>query len=170
MAVPFGKMTKKVIDQEAQDYEIRDMLRSFAKAMFDNPSKIMRDYDKVSADYSRGSEGSAFMSVLPDSNLDCDCKVMLGKTSILSLLAGKVSSSPEMKRILTHFGNSAALGEHLLLLFRVKHLGLFVAHNMPMQYTSTPRIVIASTMKGTDAIQIQSIKSFAADNSQRKEN
>ena len=40
MAVPFGKMTRKVVDNEAQDYEIRDMLRSFAKVMFDNPSKI----------------------------------------------------------------------------------------------------------------------------------
>jgi hypothetical protein len=169
MAVPFGKMTRKVVDNEAQDYEIRDMLRSFAKVMFDNPSKIMRDFDKVSIDYPRGSEGSAFMSVLPESHLDCDCKVLLGRTSILSLLAGKVSSSPEIKKLLTHFGNSATRGEHLLILFKVKHLGLFVAHNMALPYTSTPRIVIASSAKGTDAIQIQSLKSFAADNTQRKE-
>lgn len=168
MAVPFGKLTKG-IDAEAKAYEVRDMLRSFAKVMFENPSKIMRDFDRVSQDFGAGGEGTAFMSVIPDCNLECDCKVLTGKVSILSLLAGRVSSSPELKRLLTQFGNSAAKGEHLLVLFKVKHLGIFVAHNMPFSYTATPRIVIASSNKGTDAIQIQSLKSFAADNSQRKE-
>lgn len=165
MAVPFGKL--KVIDAEARSYEVRDMLKSFAKAMFDRPGAIMQTFDSTVSDFSDNNEGNAFMAAVPNNPFDCDCYVMPGRLSILSLLRG-TSASADIQKLLKRFAISNSQGASLMILFKVKHLGIFVAHNMSLPYTSTPRIVIASSNRGTDAIQIQSLSNFAIDNSQKK--
>ena len=155
MGVPFAKMHAAVV-ADRREREVRGILNNLAKALVGEGSyKLMRDYDQRMVDLRLEDAGQAFMSCVPDNPLSVELHVdITNPVSIITLLKGDFKKG-ELQRILTKMAQSMASGYESLVVFKVKHLGAWVAYNTADPFPmSVPRIVVPSSMKGHSAITI----------------
>jgi hypothetical protein len=119
----------------------------------------MMEFDKEMEGKPLRDAGAIFMSCLK-SEFPFELFVAQKKESLVRLLKGDFLDTDFMKEAMSCFAEAAADGEYGLILFRMKLLGPFVAHNIPQPSTPTPRIVIPASKFGVSEITIQSLKHF----------
>jgi hypothetical protein len=161
MAVPFAKM-KAAVTAVRKEYDVRDILNKLAKALVGKYSyKVMQDYDKRMVDLSLNDAGTAFMSCIPENPLMADLYIDTGNpVSIITLLKGDTQNK-DIRSLLMRFAKSAAVRSEAVVVFRVKHLGVWVAYNTadPIQM-SVPRLILPSNTKGQNAITIMPMTTY----------
>ena len=161
MAVPFAKM-HAAVTAERRDRETRDALSKLAKALVGKYAyKAMRDYDQRMCDLTIKDAGDAFMSCVPDNPLHAELHIDINKpVSIITILRGDFSKG-ELNSILLKLAKSYSRKCEALVLFKVKHLGIWVAYNTADPFPlSIPRLVVPSTCRGQNAITIMPLSTY----------
>ena len=161
MAVPFAKMHAAVVS-DRREREVRTTLVKLAKALVGKQSyQVMRDYDQRMCDLSLKDAGGAFMSCVPDNPLYADLYIDINNpVSIITLLKGDFKKG-ELKSILTRMAESYGRSTEAVVIFKVRHLGIWVAYNTADPYpVSIPRITIPSAQRGCSAITIMPMSTY----------
>lgn len=155
----FGRLST-VAMSEIRYASTKDLLREFGKIIAPNKvGKALREFDKEMEGKPLRDAGAVFLSLL-DGQYPFDLFVSQKKESLVKLLKGEFLSTDFMKDAMRCFAEADASGYYGLVLFRMKLLGPFVAHNIPQKATPTPRIVIPASKFGVSEITIQSLKHF----------
>lgn len=155
----FGRLNTIALS-EIRYTNTKDLLREFGKIIAPNKvSKALRNFDKEMEGKHLRDAGAVFMTCL-DGEYPFELFVSQRKESLVRLLKGDFINSEFMKEAMSCFAEAHADGEYGLVLFRMKMLGPFVAHNIAQPSTPTPRIVIPATKFGVSEITIQSLKNF----------
>lgn len=161
MVVPFAR-THAAVLADRRERDVRDILSKLAKALVGkNSYKVMKDYDSKMCDLTIHDAGDAFMASIPDNPLNADLYVDTGvPVSIISLLKGDVSKGG-LRSILTYLAKSYAKKTEAVVVFKVKHLGSWVAYNTADPFPmSIPRIVLPSSQRGQSAITIMPMTTY----------
>lgn len=161
MAVPFSKMQVAVREQREQ-FQNREMLSSLAKAICGRSAyRVMRDFEAMMANRPDEDPVLLFRSCIPILQDTVDIYLIQEPVSMLSLIKGDLFKNKTLNKMLMCFGKSAKIGSSAIIVFKVKHLGNYVAYNMEDPITvSIPRILIPSTEKNQQAITIMPMTSY----------
>lgn len=155
----FGRLNT-IAQSELRYSSTKDLLREFGKIIAPNKvGKALREFDKEMEGKPLRDAGAVFMTLL-DGQYPFELFVSQKKESLVRLLKGEFLSSDFMKEAMSCFAEAHEDGEYGLVLFRMKLLGPFVAHNIAQPSTPTPRIVIPAKKFGVSEITIQSLKNF----------
>lgn len=158
--VPFAAL-KVAVNTDSKEREIRDMLSVFAKAITGRSTyKVMQDYDKLMSELPSTNPAEALMSCIKDNKFNGELYVINESISILQLFKADFNKCSTLQKIMRCFANSASRGESAGVLFKVKHLGLYIAYNVQIPSTPVPRIVLPSVAKNMASIQFMPIKNF----------
>ena len=163
MAVPFAKINA-LVTAERQDMETRDIVSKVAKALVGKRAySVMRDYDKRMENLHRSDAGSALLSCISDCPLDAELYIDICEpVSIWQVIRG-VTPSGRFRNILNNLAKAKAMHRDSVVVFKVKHLGPWVAYNTADPYrTSTPRIVIPSSVPGQSSITVMPLTNYSA--------
>jgi hypothetical protein len=99
------------------------------------------------------------LSILQDT---VDIYLIQEPVSMLALIKGDLFKNKMLNRMLMSFGKSAKIGNSAIVVFKVKHLGNYVAYNMEDPITvPIPRILIPSTGTNQQAITIMPMTSYS---------
>ena len=162
MAVPFAK-THVALLAERKTFETREVLFKLAKAFVGNKAaKLMADYDRLYVDFGKAQNaGAIFASCFSELPIKADIYVHAGSAvALLSILRGTVSKGP-LRDVLLYFAQAAASQEDALVLFKVKHLGFWIAYNTPDPIRcNVPRVVIPSTKNGQSSITMMPLTEY----------
>lgn len=161
MGVPFKKM-QLAVRNERRELLIRDMLSQFAKALNKRSvSRVMRDFDDAYASRPEDSPANVFMSCHPQMP-NADLYIVDQPVSMLKLLKGDLFKNKTITNILMNFAKSNKNNMGAIVLFRVKHLGTYVAYNIAdPAYVPIPRLVLPSSELHQSAISIMPITTYA---------
>jgi hypothetical protein len=155
----FGRLNT-IAQSELRYSSTKDLLREFGKIIAPNKvGKALREFDKEMEGKPLRDAGAVFLACL-DGEYPFDLFVSQKKESLIRLLKGDFINSEFMQEAFSCFAEAQQDGEYGLVLFRMKLLGPFVAHNIPQHSTPTPRIVIPAKKFGVSEITIQSLKNF----------
>lgn len=158
--IPFAAL-KVAVNTDSKEREIRDMLSMFAKAITNKSAhKIMQDYDRLLSEMPNTNPAEALMSCIKDNKFNGDLYVLNESISILQLFKADFNKCNTLQKIMSCFAKSANKGEAAGVLFKVKHLGVYVAYNVQIPSTPVPRIVFPSNIKNMASIQFMPIKNF----------
>ena len=161
MAVPFAKMHAAVVS-ERRDREVRELINKFAKAVVGKAAyKLMRDFDQRMIGLPISDAGDAFLSCMDENPLNADLYVDITQlVSIVTVLRGDLQKNT-LRNIFLHLAKSAAKQRDAVVIFKVKHLGAWVAYNTadPVQ-SSLPRIVVPSTVRNQTAITLMPLNNY----------
>lgn len=161
MAVPFAK-THAAVLSDRLDREVRELLFKFAKAVVGKQAyQLMRDWDQRMIGLSVNDAGDAFLSCMQDNPLNADLYVDPHQpVSIITVLKGDLKIAA-LRRIFMHLAKSAAEQRDAVVIFKVKHLGAWVAYNTADPYNaSIPRIVLPATNKGQSAVSLMPLNNY----------
>ena len=161
MTVPFAKIHAAVLS-ERKDREVRDLLNKLAKAVVGKDAyRLMRDYDQRMLNLSIKDAGDAFLSCMNDNQFNADLYVDISQpVSIITVLRGDLSKNT-LRNIFLHLAKSAAVQREAVVVFKVKHLGAWVAYNNADPYPSSlPRIVIPSTAKNQNSVTLMPMNNY----------
>lgn len=161
MAVPFAKMHAAVLS-ERRDREVRDLLNKFAKAVVGKAAfRLMRDYDQRMLNLPISEAGDTFLSCLEINPLNADLYVDISQpVSIVTVLRGDLQKNT-LRNIFLHLAKSASVQRDAVVIFKVKHLGAWVAYNTADPFPmSLPRIVIPSTVKNQSAVTLMPLNNY----------
>ena len=161
MAVPFAKIHAAVLS-ERKDREVRDLLNKLAKAVVGKDAyRLMRDYDQRMLNLSIKDAGDAFLSCMNDNPFNADLYVDISQpVSIITVLRGDLSKNT-LRNIFLHLAKSVAVQREAVVVFKVKHLGAWVAYNNADPYPSSlPRIVIPSTAKNQNSVTLMPMNNY----------
>lgn len=162
MSVPFAK-THIALVAERKSFETREALFKLARAFVGSKAaKLMIDYDRLSADYGRTQNaGGLFASCFSELPIKAEIFVHTGQAvSLLSILRGTVSKG-SLREVLLYFAKVAASQDDALVIFKVKHLGFWVAYNTPDPVRcSVPRVVIPSTKEGQSSVTMMPLTEY----------
>lgn len=159
--VPFARF-QAAVNTDRKERETREVLSKLAKALVGNQAaRVMREYDSRIADSGMKDPGAAFMSCIPDNPLYAELYVDTGAPiSMITLLRGDPTTSA-FRRVLGYMARAYNEGKESVVLFKVKHLGFWVAYNTADPASlAIPRIVIPATAKGISAITAMPIYSY----------
>jgi hypothetical protein len=162
-AVPFAKINA-LVQEDRKDRDVREILYKLAKALTGKSAyRVMQDYDQRMSHLSREEAGAALMSCIPDNPLDAELYVDIAEPiSIVQLMKG-VTAKSKVRRILAHLAQADSMGREGVVVFKVRHLGAWVAYNTADPYNiSTPRVVLPSTMRGQASITIMPLDNYGA--------
>lgn len=155
----FGRLNT-IAFSEIRYTTTKDLLREFGKIIApEKVGKAMREFDKEMDGKPLRDAGAVFMSCLRG-EYPFELFVSQKKESLVRMLKGEFLESDFMKEAMSCFAEADMDGEYGLVLFRMKLLGPFVAHNIPHMSTPTPRIVIPASKHGVSEITVQSLKHF----------
>lgn len=161
MGVPFKKM-QLAVRNERRELLIRDMLSQFAKALNKRSvSRVMRDFDDAYTSRPEDSPANVFMSCHPQMP-NADLYIVDQPVSMIKLLKGDLFKNKTITNILMNFAKSNKNNMGAMVLFRVKHLGTYVAYNIAdPTYVPIPRLVLPSSELHQSAISIMPITTYA---------
>lgn len=161
MAVPFAKMHAAVVS-ERRDREVRELLNKFAKAIVGKAAyRLMRDYDQRMLNLSINDAGDALLSCMEENPLNADLYVDIANpVSIITVLRGDLQKNT-LRNIFLHLAKSVGNQREAIVIFKVKHLGAWVAYNTADPYPSSlPRIVIPSTAKNQNSVILMPMNNY----------
>lgn len=155
----FGRLNT-IARSEIRYSSTKDLLREFGRIMAPTRvGKAMIEFDKEMEGKPLRDAGAVFMSCLR-AEFPFELFVSQKKESLVRLLKGDFLDTDFMKEAMSCFAEASSDGEYGLILFRMKLLGPFVAHNIAQPSTPTPRIVIPASKFGVSEITIQSLNHF----------
>lgn len=161
MAVPFAKLHAAVC-ADRRERDVRDIASKLTKALVGRgASRVMRDYDSRMQDTHISDAGTALMSCIPDNPLIADLYIDTGKpVSIISILNGNFNKG-DGQRILALLAKSFSQGMEAVVVFRVRHMGVWVAYNTADPFPlSIPRLVVPSSRAGQSAITMMPMSGY----------
>lgn len=166
MTIPMGKLTT-AINKEVTDFQyLSDILRKFVTVIQGRNSagKIMNKAIQLAADAHNMEFANIVCSCLPV-ELSFGVQVTLSKLKINDLFNNKaLRESAVFKHLMSFLAHCEQVDRCSgLLLFRVEHNGIYVAHNIEMTRISTPRIVLPASSREMLNIQIMPLETWALD-------
>lgn len=158
--VPFASL-KVAVNLDSKEREIREMLSAFTKAITGRSTyKVMQDYDKIMSEIPNTNPGEALLSCIKDNKFNGELFVINDSISILQLFKADFTKNDTLRKIMNCFASAASRGESAGVLFKVRHLGLYVAYNIQIPSTPVARLVLPSSIRNQAAIQFMPIKNF----------
>lgn len=93
---------------------------------------------------------------------NADLYIVDQPVSMIKLLKGDLFKNKTITNILMNFAKSNKHDMGAIVLFRVKHLGTYIAYNMAdPAHVPIPRLVLPSSEKHQSAISIMPISTYA---------
>lgn len=160
MTVPFTKL-RSAATELRQEMEVRSMVKEFAREVAPGfpLGSIMKSYDKYYEGDDSVKPGAALASALPIA-IPAELYFVNKYESLPNLLRLAHKGTAAFTAICTCIAEAARQGSSAVIVFRVRHFGLYVAHNMD-GFGKEPHIVMPAKKDGMASIKMMPLENFS---------